>query len=275
MRGVEAIKVLKELLVDVRGEDLASEIFYLIYLFGGVLRTLRLPKAEHTLSLFLKDSIIKVKSRCNSLFFCPKKANATGFILPYYERLTWSFIKSVIKPGDIFIDVGAHIGAYSIPVAKLGGKVFAIEPAPKVFEALTENIKINSLDDKVVAINAAAYSSNSEVKFLEEPLEFTTVGYIDNSGELSVKAITLDKITNDYNLRVIKLLKIDVEGAELEVLKGANETLEKTEYVIIEVRETTERQVRQMLEKKEFLYSRYLEGKGTIKNLLFKKSKRR
>lgn len=74
----------------------------------------------------------------------------------------WNFIQ--LRKGDVFIDVGAHIGKYTILVAKIVGKeglVIAIEPNPENYETLLENIKLNNLKN-VIAVNIAAWNKKQK-----------------------------------------------------------------------------------------------------------------
>lgn len=68
-------------------------------------------------------------------YYVPKRTSVLLHILPYYEEVNRVLILSILKRGDVFIDVGAHVGSYSIPAAFMvgdSGKVIAIEPSPMV-----------------------------------------------------------------------------------------------------------------------------------------------
>lgn len=74
-----------------------------------------------------------MKTREDSLFYCLARTDTMLYILPYYEEKTLKVMKSILKPGDVFIDVGAHVGTYAVPMARIvgpGGLVVAIEPSP-------------------------------------------------------------------------------------------------------------------------------------------------
>ena len=139
------------------------------------------------------------------------------------------------KSGDIVVDVGAHIGLYSLIAAKRvgpGGKVIAIEPDPENFKILRKNILLNR-SKNIEALECAAYSAREKLKLFLPELEqgrtiFNTVMQDrakTSINFLEVEANTLDNILESKNITEVNWIKIDVEGAELEVLKGAVNTL--------------------------------------------------
>ena len=139
------------------------------------------------------------------------------------------------KSGDIVVDVGAHIGLYSLIAAKRvgpGGKVIAIEPDPENFKILRKNILLNR-SKNIEALECAAYSAREKLKLFLPELEqgrtiFNTVMQDrakTSINFLEVEANTLDNILESKNITEVNWMKIDVEGAELEVLKGAVNTL--------------------------------------------------
>jgi FkbM family methyltransferase len=153
--------------------------------------------------------------------------------LATYENAIFRLFKP--KERDNFIDVGAHVGRYSIMAAKrIGslGRVIAIEAHPETFELLNKNIKLNGLAN-VTTINAVATSEKGKVKLFlpgqDSGLTVYNTIMINRAKPtenfLEVEANTLDNILSEYSMHRVNYLKIDVEGAELEVLKGAVNTL--------------------------------------------------
>jgi FkbM family methyltransferase len=138
------------------------------------------------------------------------------------------------KPGDIVVDVGAHIGLYSLIAAKrvgASGKVIAIEPDPENYNLLQRNIELNKLTN-VTILERAAFSSNSKLKLYLPGKErgFTKLSTIManravTANFLEIDATTLDHLMLMQEITQVNWIKIDVEGAELEVLKGATVTL--------------------------------------------------
>ena len=139
------------------------------------------------------------------------------------------------KEGDNFVDVGAHIGRYSMMAAKrIGnlGRIIAIEAHPETFELLKKNMALNRFYN-VTTITPVVSSQKGKVKLYLAGHEsgFTIYNTIminrakPTEKFLEVEANTLDNILNENNVQRVNWIKIDVEGAELEVLKGAVNTL--------------------------------------------------
>jgi FkbM family methyltransferase len=140
------------------------------------------------------------------------------------------------KKGDIVVDVGAHIGKYTLIASKMvgpHGKVVAIEAHPENYEILKKNIALNKLTN-VIALNFAVSSKEAMVKLYEHGQEegFTIYNTImtgrimaNNQNYVEVHAKTLDSILLENAIKEVNWIKIDVEGAELEVLRGALNTL--------------------------------------------------
>ncbi len=163
--------------------------------------------------------------------------------LATYENAIFRLFKP--KERDNFIDVGAHVGRYSIMAAKrIGslGRVIAIEAHPETFELLNKNIKLNGLAN-VTTINAVATSEKGKVKLFlpgqDSGLTVYNTIMINRAKPtenfLEVEANTLDNILSEYSMHRVNYLKIDVEGAELEVLKGAVNTLSSNKDITLVV----------------------------------------
>lgn len=141
-----------------------------------------------------------------------------------YERVF------TLDPRDTVIDVGAHIGSFTVVAAgEVGpdGNVISLEPSVQNFRMLEKNIRTNQLAN-VLPLNLAAGSAEGvgELRLYNRPggnsfysRDFTMVGYE------SVKVATLDSISERFKLEKVNFVKIDVEGHELEVLKGAAKIL--------------------------------------------------
>src|SRR5215211_8079067 len=149
------------------------------------------------------------------------------------------------KEGDIVVDIGAHMGRYTIISSKrvgANGKVVAIEAHPGNFEMLNSNIKLNQLTN-VIPLNYAVHSKETKVKLYLPSGEsgFTKYNTIMpnwiNTREkfVEVNANTLDYLLqlNEIRQEEVNWIKIDVEGAEFEVLKGATNVLSKSKDIAI------------------------------------------
>jgi FkbM family methyltransferase len=147
------------------------------------------------------------------------------------------------KEGDIVVDVGAHIGKYTIIASKMvecTGKVIAIEAHPANYDILKRNIELNNLNN-VIALNYAVHSKQTMVKLYEPGQEegFTIYNTImtdrtktsRNQKYIEVKANTLDSLLFENGTKEVNWIKIDVEGAEYEVLKGATDILSSSKDI--------------------------------------------
>lgn len=185
--------------------------------------------------LCLKDILVKNQ---DGIFYCRKKTFDYGIISRFHEEELRKFF--LLREG-FFIDVGAHIGKYTIMLArrlKNKGQVLAIEPISENFKILEKNISLNKLKN-VTALNVAAYSKKGKIKLFSLEDEY-------NSGDFSIKennskiqmevnCDTLDGVLEKLKIKENpKLVKIDVEGAELEVFKGMEKILKKGTVIIFE-----------------------------------------
>ena len=175
----------------------------------------------------------------------------TGF----WERDSWQVVQQHLQSGATFVDIGAHIGYYSLkaaPVVGPSGRVVAIEPNPETVRKLRDNIQASGAH--VVTVEPVACAD------VEGTLELFAAPEA-NTGETSlsranasqsgtvvtsyqVRARPLDDILRDTGVSRVDAIKIDVEGAELIVLKGARETMARFHPMILV--EIIDRQLRAM-----------------------------
>ena len=178
-------------------------------------------------------------------FFCRINRDDFLFMTNHENEIMEYFIPN---EGDTVVDVGAHIGLYTLIAAKKvgpSGKVIAIEPDPENFKILKKNILLNLLMN-VEALQCAVYSTKEKVKLFLPEIEggrtiFNTVmqdrARTSTENFIEVEANTLDNILESINITEVNWIKIDVEGAELEVLKGAVNTLSSNKNIslVIEI----------------------------------------
>ena len=155
-------------------------------------------------------------------------------------------------PGDVVIDIGANIGRYTVIAAKKvqnEGKVISIEANPSIFELLRKNIQLNELAN-VIPLNCAVFSEKTKIKFfVNDDLRNNQFGTINtdidnfaNKGlgkHVYVDANTVDSILSENSIEIqeVKWMKIDVEGAELDVIKGSKELISSAQNlrIIVEI----------------------------------------
>lgn len=142
----------------------------------------------------------------------------------YPEMLVW---QRSLRAGDLFIDVGANVGSYTIWAAELGADVIALEPASDTFLLLEENVALNGYP--VRAIRAAAGSVGGTARFTSGR---DCVNRIDPQGSAETEVVTIDSIIGD---RVVAGMKVDVEGFELDVLLGCERALSQHRLRMIQL----------------------------------------
>jgi FkbM family methyltransferase len=155
---------------------------------------------------------------------------------------------------DVFIDVGSHIGYYTLLASRKARSVISIESHPGNFSYLIHNIRINHCKN-VIPLQLAVSNQKGQVKLYLRPCSLThsiikPKDLKSRSKSITVPATTLDNLIKSLGLQHSNFfIKIDVEGAELEVLKGARKTLKSTHTLIIEVHTSTE-VIRKLLAKR-------------------------
>ena len=176
-----------------------------------------------------------------------------------YEEM--GFLLHVLQPGDLFVDVGANIGSYSILAGSCEGvNVLAFEPVPSTFSWLEKNISINALGDKVKAMNYGLAEKNGTANFSSN-LDVRNHVLLENKENLpsiEINVSTLDNVLEGKNPTIIK---IDVEGFETHVLVGARDLINNPSLiaVIIETNGGGER-----YGKKTMKFINYLQAKVLI-----------
>jgi len=153
----------------------------------------------------------------------PESCRMPDLILDIYEPQVTACLKFLLKPGMIFCDVGANLGVFTLFAAKLvgpKGHVFAFEPVPSNFHALKHNVEINN-QANVTCISKAVAETNGVSKLYLSDYNGSH-SLIDNPAAFSgividVKTVRLDSLET---LNHIDVLKIDVEGSELQVIRS-------------------------------------------------------
>ena len=144
-------------------------------------------------------------------------------------------IKQLVKPSDVVIELGSNIGAHTVPIAKLvpEGLVYAFEPQNIIFENLCANISINSLTNCICEKFALSDNKNENLcapnsNFLKpENFGAAFLEKSKNNFNYSVPVETLDNKLS--HLKSLKLVKMDIEGMELNALKGGVNLIKRTQ----------------------------------------------
>lgn len=153
-----------------------------------------------------------------------------------HEYNDMAFLLHFLREEDLFVDIGANIGSYTVLASgHVGTNTFSFEPVPSTFSHLINNISINQIADKVKAFNIALGSQKGNIDFTSS---YDTVNHVANKDETNTIRVPIETLDNILqNQKAPILLKIDVEGFETEVIKGASITLNQNSLkaIIIEL----------------------------------------
>lgn len=162
------------------------------------------------------------------------------FFLGVFDEAGINFIKNNLKKDDVFMDIGANIGCYTLIAAKLvgsGGKVYSFEPVSDVYERLRLNISLNRFKN-VTAEKKAVSETKGQLKLYVSSAGNTGMSGIfhhdSESGKTeNVEAVTLDEYITAHGIKRLDVVKIDIEGSELYALKGMEKTLAELKPILI------------------------------------------
>jgi FkbM family methyltransferase len=155
-----------------------------------------------------------------------------SFVYGTWEPAVIRAVAATVKTGMTVIDVGAHIGYYTLVFAKCtgaDGRVYSFEPLPANFDLLQKNVRLNDLR-QVHTIPKAVFSRNQEITLTvpdDQPHSGNGSMYLQAGvAQTRINAVSLDSFCKESEIRP-DVLKMDVEGAEYEVLMGAREIIEQ------------------------------------------------
>jgi FkbM family methyltransferase len=163
-----------------------------------------------------------------------------------FEPHVTSCLVAILRPGDTFLDVGAHIGYHSVTAALLvgeGGRVFAFEADPANFSRLESHVRPFPW---VTALHYAVWSHSTSLIFERSSQtgesgwgSLACVRVLGTGEQVTVNAISLDDWRLQTQIEKVSLVKIDAEGSEPNIVQGAREFLQRMKpSVIFEFNET-------------------------------------
>ena len=166
------------------------------------------------------------------------KRGWTGVTGNYYAGLhefnDMAFLLHLLRPKDVFADIGANMGTYTVLASGVcGAYSYSFEPIQSTFERLQANIKLNNLEARTTAIQCALGSSAGEIKFTYQQ---DTTNHVATDQETDIVTVPVNRL-DDIVTKTPTLLKIDVEGFETEVIQGATQHLANPQLkaIIIEL----------------------------------------
>jgi FkbM family methyltransferase len=169
----------------------------------------------------------------------------TYLSLGYPDYRECTFLVDVLRPGDLFVDVGAFVGAYSMVAASQGARVHAFEPSPRNRDPLGRSVLLNGLSGQVTVHPEALADQDGEARFTDSfgsgnrlrggQAEGAGAGSrgTGGEGEVVVPVRRLDDVIATSAHHDLALLKIDAEGFDLDVLRGAAAFLSRHDPVLI------------------------------------------
>lgn len=154
------------------------------------------------------------------------ESSTRGFWLGFWELENQRWFAARLRKGDVVYDVGAHVGLYTLIASdRVGpdGYVYAIEPLPSNVHFLCKHLELNHVTLCTV-IEGAVSNASGWARF--DPTTLNAAGHLSDRGALHVRTISLDDLYfNGKGMRPPSIIKIDAEGAEIDVLHGANRLL--------------------------------------------------
>jgi FkbM family methyltransferase len=192
-----------------------------------------------------KDNFVLAKLKDGSKLSLDLRMECLSFYLGEYEPENLRVLLTFLPSEGTFIDIGANIGFFSVPVAhrrrETQGRVYAFEPIPANYSELLKNIRLNGLEGKIIPSNLAISNFNgrlrmqifaSDCRQTANAVPLTNwAGYPTNIN-CEVDAVRFDDWIKGTDIDRIDVMKIDVEGHEVHVFEGMMETLSKYRPVI-------------------------------------------
>lgn len=184
---------------------------------------LRTPGQDISTGQTLDNRLAEIVAAFDGLCFDDDPAGGAVKVIMTEAVESYKFHKMKFKPGDVVIDIGAHVGVVSIFLARRnpGVTVYAFEPVRANFVRLCRNIEANGITN-VIPINRAVTGDGRRLALRVNPESNSAGGsaYVSESAGETVEAdsLTLSQIFEQYKINRCRLLKIDCEGAEYETL---------------------------------------------------------
>jgi len=152
---------------------------------------------------------IKIKFKGMSYYVMPRYTH--HYLDNDYEKFSLQILKNNLSPGSLFVDIGAHYGAYSLYAAQSAdSKVLAIEPVAENFELLNLNVKTNDLGGLITTHNYAASDQNGEAEF-NIPWASDSAGFYEhpNAETIRTQKVQMRKIDDVIGQQPVDIIKID------------------------------------------------------------------
>ena len=188
--------------------------------------------------LIKKEKVIIFKNGIKCIM--RNKSDSIAFFEVFFLNTNDYLNEFTIKEKDIVVDIGAHIGYYSLysSTKVKNGRVFAFEPFEESFEILIKNLELNQITNVVTQNMGVSHKSGSATLYLKKDFSIGNSIYQNTgtSSTVNIKTISLRDIIENNNLQKINILKLDCEGAEYEILLNLdNAILKKIDKIVAEI----------------------------------------
>lgn len=145
-----------------------------------------------------------------------------------HEFASMAYVLHVMSEDDLFVDVGANVGSYTLLACGVrGARGYSFEPLPATYERLLTNVHINRLHERVTCKNIGIGAEASSLHFTTDMNAMNHVMTAQEKGQASTLEVPVSPLDELLKDETPQLIKIDVEGFETSVIKGAHQTLEK------------------------------------------------
>ena len=165
----------------------------------------------HEYEIFETKSKIKIRIRTNSTDLM---ALTNVWMIDEYNIQDYN-----INENDTIIDIGSHIGSFSLLASQFcnKGKIFSYEPMPDNFACLQSNLELNKIDN-IFSFNLAVSSDSSQLDMFFNDDQSGHSAFSKNNKKITIESISLKQIFDDNNIESCKLLKLDCEGSEYQII---------------------------------------------------------
>ncbi|NJK36478.1 MAG: FkbM family methyltransferase [Oscillatoriales cyanobacterium RM2_1_1] len=157
-----------------------------------------------------------------------------------YEMPLQRALAQYLKPAGVFYDIGANVGFFTAIAAKLvgpAGQVYAFEPVPENAERIHQNIQLNQFRNVGVLEKAVSNTNGQGILLLADHCGGATLATAglppDLRGKMTVDLVRIDDLVSQARIKPPTVVKVDVEGAEIEALEGMGQTLGQFQPVVI------------------------------------------
>lgn len=192
----------------------------------------KLNKNTPSISIIRKNYQWLASFKNDSLYFPTPRTAILGHFLNTHSKVWEKYFN--VEKDDIVIDIGAYVGSFCISSSNLAKTIIAIEPNPDAFQCLKLNLKNNN---NVILINKGVWNESKKMEFYVDrkyPIANSLVIPPDSCNKIEIEVDSLDNIISSYNFEVINFIKMNIEGAEIEALRGMKDTLLKTEKITMD-----------------------------------------